>query len=170
MIRFIDEHRDQFGVEAICRTLGATECGVITTRGYRAAKTRPDSAKAVCDVLLIEQIRRIHAANYSVYGIWKLWHAMRRAGWRIGRDQVARGMHAAGLQGVRRGRKPFTTVPADQPDRRPDLVDPDVTADAPNRLWVADITCVRTLSGFCYTAFVTDMCTRQIAGWSVSAA
>ncbi|WP_396932498.1 DDE-type integrase/transposase/recombinase [Mycolicibacterium sp.] len=42
-------------------------------------------------------------------------------------------------------------------------------AVAPNRLWVADITYVRTWQGFCYTAFVTDACTKRIAGWAVSA-
>lgn len=168
MIRFIDEHRDQFGVEAICRTLGATECGFITSRGYRAAKTRPASARALRDELLIEEIVRIHQENYGVYGARKMWHAMRRAGWAVGRDQVARLMRTAGLHGVRRGRKPFTTVPSRRPDLRPDLVERDFTAVAPNRLWVADITYVRTLAGFCYTAFVTDVCTRRIVGWAVS--
>ncbi|MGC5048761.1 hypothetical protein [Micrococcus porci] len=69
MIAFIDEHRDRFGVKAICRTLGATACGFITSRAYRAAQTRP-----------------------------------------------------AGLQAVRRGRKPITTRPAGEPDARPDLL------------------------------------------------
>ena len=89
MIRFIDEHRDQFGVEAICRVLSATECGFITSRGYRAAKARPASARALRDEALLPEIRRIHSENYSVYGVRKMHHAMRRAGWDVGRDQVA---------------------------------------------------------------------------------
>ena len=97
MIAFIDEHRDRFGVEAICRTLSATACGFITSRAYRAAKTRPTSARALRDAILIEELRRIHAENYSVYGVRKMHHAMARAGWQIGRDQVARLMRAAGL-------------------------------------------------------------------------
>lgn len=168
MIRFIDEYRDQFGVEAICRILGATQCGFITSRGYRAAKARQASARAIRDELLIQEIRRIHAENDGVYGVRKMWHAMRRAGWEVGRDQVVRLMRSAGLQGVRRGRKPCTTIPAEQPGRRPDLVERDFTAAAPNRLWVADITYVRTVAGFCYTAFVTDVCTRRIVGWAVA--
>ena len=83
MIRFIDEHRDQFGVEAICRTLRATECGFITSRGYRAAKTRPASARALRDVLLLEEVKRIHAENYSVYGIRKMHHESPRVWWRL---------------------------------------------------------------------------------------
>ena len=169
MIAFIDEHRDQFGVEAICRTLGATECGFITSRAYRAAKRRPASARALRDVLLLEELKRIHAENYSVYGVRKMHHAMARAGWQVGRDQIARLMKAAGLQGVRRGRKPVTTRPSGMPDARPDLVERHFTAERPHQLWVADITYVRILGGFCYVAFITDVFTRRIVGWAVSA-
>lgn len=80
MIRFIDEHRDQFGVEAICRVLSATECGFMTSLGYRAARARPASARALRDGVLLPELRRIHAENYSVYGVRKMHHAMRRAG------------------------------------------------------------------------------------------
>ena len=66
MIAFIDRHRDRFGVEAICRTLSATERGFITSRGYRAAKTRPASARAVRDEVLTDELRRLHAENYGV--------------------------------------------------------------------------------------------------------
>ena len=157
MIAFIDEHRDQFGVEAICRVLNTTECGFITSRGYRAAKTRPASARALRDVLLLEELKRIHAENYSVYGVRKMHHALRRAGWELGRDHVARLMREAGLEGVRRGRKPVTTKPAREPDARPDLVERKFIAERPNQLWVADITYVRILTGVCYVAFITDV-------------
>lgn len=140
MIAFIDRHRDHFGVEAICRVLGATERGFLTSRGYRAAKQRPASARAVRDEVLVEEIRRIHAENYGVYGYREMHHAMRRAGWEVGRDQTARLMKAAGLCGIRRGRKVFTTSPAGGLDRRPDLVERNFTAAGPNQLWVADIT------------------------------
>ena len=153
MIRFIDEHRDQFGVEAICRVLSATECGFITSRGYRAAKTRPRSSRTLRDGILVEELRRIHAENYSVYGVRKMHHAMRRAGWEIGRDQVARLMKLAGVEGVRRGRTPVTTKPAGEPDARPDLVERKFIAELPNQLWVADLTYVRTISGLCLSRF-----------------
>lgn len=168
MIRFIDRHRDHFGVEAICRVLSATECGFITSRGYRAAKHRGPSLRAVRDELLIEELKRIHAENYNVYGYRKMWHAMRRAGWDIGRDQTARLMRQAGLVGVRRGRKPVTTTSSVSVDVRPDLVDRDFSAARPHQVWVADITYVRLPGRFCYTAFITDVCTRMIVGWSVA--
>lgn len=166
MIRFIDTFRDRFGVEFICRVLGATACGFITSRGYRAAKSRKPAARAIRDGLLVEEVKRLHAANYGVYGVRKMWHAMRRAGWDIGRDQTARLMRVAGVTGVVRGRKPRTTVPARVPDQRPDLVMRDFKAPAPNRLWVADITYVRTSCGFVYTAFVIDAYSRRIVGWA----
>jgi len=166
MIAYIDMYRDQFGVELICRTLGATEGGFLTSRGYRAAKTRPASDRHLRDAALIPVIERIHAENYGVYGARKIWHAMRREGWVIGRDQVARLMRKTGLAGVIRGRAPRTTIPSRVPDDRPDLVERRFVADRPNRLWVADITYVRTTAGFCYTAFVTDVFSRRIVGWA----
>ncbi|GAA3280023.1 hypothetical protein GCM10020260_03770 [Nesterenkonia halobia] len=112
MIAFIDAHRDHFGVEAICRVLGATDCGLLSSRGYRAATLRPTSARKVRDKLLISEIRKIHADNYGVYGYRKMHQAMRQSGWHIGRDQTARLMKAAGLEGgfvvaARRSRQPL---------------------------------------------------------------
>ncbi|HWB38078.1 MAG TPA: IS3 family transposase [Rugosimonospora sp.] len=169
MIRFVDEHKDRFGVEPICRVIGATEGGFLSARGYRAAKTRPPSARALRDELLGEQIRRIHAENYSVYGVRKMHAAMRRAGWMAGRDQVARLMRTAGLAGVRRGRKTFTTRPDTALSRPADLVQRHFHPAAPRRLWVADITYVATWSGFAYVAFITDTYSRRIVGWNVAA-
>lgn len=167
MIAYIDEYRDRFGVEPICRVLGASlEGGFITARGYRAAKSRPVSARGIRDQILVEELKALHAENYGVYGVRKLWHAARRAGWDVGRDQVARLMRIAGITGVRRGRIPITTRPAPEPDSRPDLVNRRFKASRPNELWVADITYVRTLSGFVYTAFVTDVFSRKIVGWA----
>lgn len=169
MIRYIDTHRGRFGVEPICRVLDATNRGFITSRGYRAAKTRVRSARDLKDDLLISEIQRIYAQNYSVYGVRKIWHALRREGWDIGRDQVYRLMRKAGLTGAVRGRKPRTTVPARVPDHRPDLVERNFKAPAPGALWVADITYVRTSAGFVYTAFVIDAYSRRIVGWATRA-
>src|SRR5690625_2543071 len=124
----------------------------MTSGGYRAAKTRTPSARSVRDAVLIPVVKDLHQANDGVYGVRKMWHAMVRAGWEVGPDQVARLMRLAGISGVVRGRKPHTTMAAQVPDHRPDLVNRDFAVNAPNRLWVADITYVRTTSGFCYTA------------------
>lgn len=99
----------------------------------------------------------------------KMHAAMTRRGWQVGREQTRRLMRKAGLRGVQRGKPVFTAI-TDAADQRPaDLVNSQFKAPAPKRLWVADITFVRTWQGFCYTAFVTDACTKKIAGWAVSA-
>ncbi|MCQ9346854.1 IS3 family transposase, partial [Corynebacterium phoceense] len=74
MISYIDAYKDQFGVEAICRVLKQADRGFITSRGYRKATTRVPSARALSDSLLIPEIQRVHAENFSVYGIRKMWH------------------------------------------------------------------------------------------------
>lgn len=168
MIAFIDAHRDQFGVELICRILRAAIPGFLTARGYRAARVRPASDREIRDEQLIADLRTVHKDNFSVYGVTKMHAAMKRRGWHLGREQTRRLMHKAGLRGIQRGKPTFTTV-TDPADTRPaDLVNRQFTAAAPNRLWVADITYVRTWQGFSYTAFVTDVCTRKIVGWAVS--
>ena len=152
------------GPGAICRVLKQADRGFITSRGYRKATTRAPSARALSDSLIIPKIQRVHAENFSDYGIRKMWHAMNREGFHIGRDKTARLMKLAGVSGRRRGRTPVTTINPKVPDHRPDLVQRHFRAAAPGRLWVADITYVRTLSGFAYTAFVIDVCSSKIVG------
>ncbi len=162
MTRFIDEQRTTHGVEPICRTLA------IAPSSYYAAKVRPPSARALRDATRKADISRIHAGNYAVYGARKLWHALRREGTPIGRDQVGRLMRGLGLTGVVRGKVRRTTVASELSPRPADLVERIFAAAAPNRLWVADLTYVSTWSGFCYTAFIIDAFSRRIVGWRVS--
>lgn len=168
MIAFIDAHRDQFGVELICRVLRAAIPGFLTARGYRAARTRPASDREIRDEQLIADLVSVHRKNYSVYGVKKMHQAMKRKGWAVGREQTRRLMKKAGLRGVQRGKPVFTTITDPASARPADLVNRQFKASMPNRLWVADITFVRTWQGFCYTAFVTDACTKKIVGWAVS--
>ncbi|WP_420889130.1 IS3 family transposase [Corynebacterium hadale] len=104
MIRFIDEYPNRFSVEFICQTLNIhREGGFITSRGYRQSKARGLSARRLRDAALMEHIRDVHADNYGVYGIRKMWHALRREGIDIGREQTARLMRIAGLSGKGKG-------------------------------------------------------------------
>jgi putative transposase len=163
MTRYIDEQRARWGVEPICRTLA------IAPSSYYAAKTRPPSARAVRDQVLSSDIARIHAEHFSVYGVRKAWRVLRREGVAVGRDQVGRLMRGPGLAGATRTKRVRTTKPAAVSQRPADLVERVFTAPAPNRLWVADLTYVWTRAGFVYTAFVTDVFSRAIVGWRVSA-
>ncbi|GFG51581.1 hypothetical protein MAGR_30220 [Mycolicibacterium agri] len=106
---------------------------------YYDAKTRPLSARAQRDAVLGPALRQLWEDNYCVYGARKLWKTARRAGHDVGRDQVARLMRAAGIQGVRRGKRVRTTKPDPAAARHPDLVKRKFTATAPNQLWVTDL-------------------------------
>jgi putative transposase len=109
-VRFIDEHRDRFGgVEPICRVLRQHSCQIAPS-GYWAVKARPPSARQLRDDELLSHVRRIHAANYGVYGARKVWRELRRQGRPVARCTVERLMRAAGLAGVVRGKKVRTTM------------------------------------------------------------
>ncbi|SPJ40216.1 Integrase core domain protein [Corynebacterium diphtheriae subsp. lausannense] len=169
MIQFIDTYRDRFTVEFICTTLKRNrEGGFISSRGYRQSKARGLSSRSLRDAALIEHICVVHAENYGVYGVRKMWHALRREGIGVGREQTAWLMRLAGVSGKGKGGAPITTRKSKSQDLHPDLVNREFTASGPNRLWVADITYVRTRKGFVYTAFVTDVYSRQIVGWALS--
>lgn len=169
MVRFIDEYRDRFGVELICRVLRPAVTGFLTARGYRAAVGRAPSARRLRDDLLVPEIVRLHAENYGVYGRRKMHALMRRQGWDIGRDQTERLMRLAEVRGVKKSKRVFTTKTDRALSLPSDLVNRRFTADAPRRLWVCDVTYVATWSGFAYVAFVTDVYSRRIVGWNVAA-
>ena len=114
------------------------------------------------------KIKEIYQDNRSLYGVRKVWKQAKREGINVGRDQVASLMTAQGLVGVVRGKKKRTTIPDETAPRPTDLVKRDFTAQAPNRLWVADLTYVSTWSGFCYVAFIIDAFSRFIVGWKMS--
>jgi putative transposase len=162
MTGFIEAHRGRFGVEPICRVM---ECNPST---YWAAHGRPSSERALRDELLRPEIARVHKENYGVYGAHKLWKQLNREGMPVARCTVRRLMRALGLRGVRRGKKCRTTTPDEAAVRPADLVCRRFAAERPDQLWVADFTYVRTWSGFCYAAFVIDVFSRMIVGWSLS--
>jgi len=161
-VAFIDTHRDEFGVEPICTTLQ------VAPSTYYAARNRPLSARALRDAVMIPILVALWTTNRKLYGAHKLWKAARRAGHDIGRDQVARLMRHAGIEGVTRQRRVRTTRPDPTAQRHPDLVNRDFTATAPNQLWVVDLTFVATWAGVAYVCFLTDAFTRMLVGWRVA--
>jgi putative transposase len=163
-VRFIDEHKQVFGVESICRVL--TEHGwPIASSTYRAALTRMPSARARRDTWLADQIARVHADNYGVFGARKVWLVLNRQGVPVARCTVERLMRQLGLRGVVRGKARRTTIADDTHTRPTDLVQRRFDVIRPNRLWVADFTYVATWSGTVYVAFVIDAYARRILGW-----
>jgi putative transposase len=143
-------------------------CG-IAPNTYWTAKKRPPSKRAVRDAELVEDIRRVHAENLCVYGADKIWAQLNREGVRVARCTVERLMRTHGISGARRGKAWVrTTIGDDGADRPADLVERQFRAPAPNRLWVADLTYVKTHSGWVYVAFIIDVYSRMIVGWQAS--
>ena len=168
MVDYIDQHRDRFGVEPICAVL--KDAGVqIAPSTYYAAKTRPPSTRSVRDAELVADIKVAHQANLGVYGARKIHAELNREGVRVARCTVERLMRAEGLRGIPRDKTRKTTIGDGAETERPeDLVKRKFIATAPNQLWVADLTYVRTHAGWTYVAFVLDVFSRMIVGWQVS--
>jgi transposase InsO family protein len=161
--RYIEAHRARFGVEPICRTLA------VAPSTYYAQRNRPPSARALADAELLEEIHAARAGFRAAYGARRTWAELGRRGIEVGRDRVARLMRAAGLEGVRRGRRVRTTTPEPAAERARDLVERRFAAPGPNRLWVADLTYLRTYAGFLYLAFILDVFARRVVGWQIAA-
>lgn len=169
---YIDEHKDEFGVEPICDILRAA--GVqIAPSTYYARVHREPSARQVRDEVLKEEICTVHAKNYDAFGARKLHIVLNRdpdhhQRGHVARCTIERLMRDLGLSGIKRAKAPNTTRSAPREQCPADLVDRHFEAFAPNRLWVADITYVHTFTGWVYVAFVTDVFNREIVGWQVS--
>jgi len=160
---FIDQTRARFGVEPICRTLG------VSASAYYQRATGQRSARSIREERLRAQIRQVHRDNFGAYGYRRVWRALSRAGEDVGRDQVARLMREDGLQGAKRRGKPWRTTKHDPGAlRRPDLVNRDFKAEAPNKLWVADFTYLRCWEGIVFFSFVIDAFSRRVVGWQLA--
>jgi transposase InsO family protein len=168
MIGFIDAHKDQYGIEPMCKQL---PIAVSTYYEHKERASDPDrqSNRTLRDRYLKAEIQRVWDENLQVYGAKKVWRQLKREGFVVARCTVERLMKQMDIQGVRRGgSKCWTTISDANQDKPADLVNRQFVADRPNQLWVADITFVATWSGFVYVAFVTDVFSRAIVGWRVS--
>jgi putative transposase len=169
IVAYVHSHKDRFGVEPICAVL--CEHGIqIAPSTYYARRQQPVTAAELAEAYLVNALVTLHQDNWGAYGARKLWHAARRAGFDIGRDQVARLMKIAGISGMVRGRHRTVTTRQDRSaPRHPDLVHRGWNTPARvDELWVADFSYVWTLAGFVYVAFVVDVFSRRILGWRVS--
>jgi putative transposase len=151
-----------FPVATQCRLLG------VSPSGYYAWQDRPLSARAQADEALTGRIRLIHTHSRGTYGVPRIHAELDAQGVHVGRKRVARLMRAAGLEGVSRRKQVHTTVRRKDARPAPDLVERNFTAEAPDRLWVADITYVPTWAGFLYLAVVLDAFSRRVVGWSMA--
>ena len=163
---FIETEKANHHVSVMCRVLK------VSKSGFYGWRDRAPSARAQADALLTEKIARIHRDSRETYGAPRIHFELRTLGVRCARKRVARLMRKAGLFGCggRRRRKARTTLRSQNEltPPAPDLVKREFTPEAPDRLWVADITYVRTWEGWLYLSFVLDTYSRKVVGWSMA--
>ena len=167
MKTFIDDHREAYGVEPICKVLPIAPS---TYYEHAARKAAPERlpARLRRDEALCAQVQRVWSENFAVYGVRKVWRQLRREGFDVARCTVERLMRRLGLRGVLRGKALRTTVSDRAMPCPQDHVNRQFQASRPNTLWVSDFTYVSTWQGFVYVAFIIDVFARRIVGWRVS--
>jgi putative transposase len=158
----VKAHHAFWPVVTQCRVLG------VSPSGYYAWRKRPPSLRREIDTALGDHLEAFYEESLDTYGRPRLQADLRDAGIHISDKRVARLMRERKIQGASR-RKSFVTTVRDRDARpAPDLVERNFTADAPNRLWVSDITYVPTLSGFLFVAIVLDVFSRRVVGWAMA--
>jgi putative transposase len=151
-----------YEVTTMCRALG------VSASGFYAWCDRPPSARAIANEKLLERIRSFHAISDGTYGVPRIYEDFLEEGTHVSRKRIARLMRRAGLRGVSRRKGCWTTIRDKDARPAPDLVQRKFVADAPNQLWVADITYIPTWAGFLYLAVVLDVFSRRIVGWAMA--
>ena len=159
---FVDEHRHLWPVRTICAVLG------ISASGYYAWRGRPESRRSVENRALLNEIRRAHTESGGCYGALRVHAALKAAGRQIGRHRIARLMRLAGLRGLAAiPRRVRTTDSRHEYPIAPNRLRRNFRATAPNQIWLADLTCIRTGEGWLFLAALIDMHTRKVVGWSM---
>jgi len=159
--RFIAAEKATFSISLLCRVLA------VSRSGFHAWERRAPSQRAVEDARLGERIRQSHARGRGTYGAPRVHADLRRQGVRVGRKRVERLMRSAGLSGLAKRRKGKTTIRVRGVRVACDLVERDFNAEAPNRLWLADIKEIPTWEGKLYLASVLDCFSRRVVGWAM---
>jgi len=162
---FVQAEKANHRVNVMCRVLK------VSKSGFYGWRDRAPSARARADALLSEKIVRIHRDSRQTYGAPRIHFELRTLGVRCARKRVARLMREAGLFGCGGRRRKVRTTLRSQTERippAPDFVKRNFTPEAPNRLWVADITYVRSWEGWLYLSFVLDTYSRRVVGWSMA--
>jgi putative transposase len=164
---FIDQHRDRFGVEPICKVLPIAP-STYFAHAARCLDPELRSDRAKRDAALTPEVQRVYRENFEVYGVRKVWRQMLREGFDVARCTVERLMKHLELKGVIRGKPVRTTIANPAAPCPLDHVNRQFQATRPNELWVSDFTYVSTWQGFVYVAFIIDVFARRIVGWRAS--
>jgi putative transposase len=163
IFRFVAAKKAEHPIKTMCRVLG------VSRSGFHAWENREPCRREREDERLVARIGEIHGHNRRVYGSPRIHAELRLAdGVRVGRKRVERLMRQAGLSGLQPRKRGRTTIRVPGVRVCEDLVDRAFLAAAPNRLWVADITYLRTWEGWLYLVAVQDVFSRRIVGWAMA--
>ena len=162
VFRFIAAERACHSVKLLCRVLG------VSRSGFHAGAVRPPSPRELADRALLERVRQLHVASRRTYGSPRIYRDLRADGVAVGRKRVERLMRQDGLSGTVKRRRGRTTIRVPGVRVANDLVKRDFSPPATNRLWLADITYLRTWEGWLYLVAVQDLYSRRIVGWAMA--
>jgi putative transposase len=161
--RIISAERASFPVSVMCEVLG------VSRSGYHGWERRAPSDRALRDAWLTSRIKEIHEQARGVYGSRRVQAELRLGhGIQVSRRRVRRLMRQAGISGLVKVKRGRTTIRVPGVRVADDLVERNFRPDAPNLLWVADLTYLRTWEGWLYLAAVQDAYSRMIVGWSMA--
>lgn len=167
MVDFIDDYKNNYGIETICRVLPIAQSTYYRAKDLRKNPHKRSLRSQHAD-FYISETRRIWQDSKCRYGARKVWQQMKADSIHVARCMVERLMKQHRLQGIWRGRGKITTHSRYDQKRADDLVNLNFNAHRPNQLWVADFTYIKTTSGWVYTAFIIDVFASAIVGWKVS--
>lgn len=159
---FVEEHRSHVPIDRLCRILN------VTSRGYRAWRSRPVSQRQRDDLVLLAHIREQHRLSLGSYGRPRMTEELKEVGLNVGHRRVGRLMHQNGFKVVRTRKYKATTDSNHRFNIAPNLLDRNFMADAPNRKWAGDISYIWTREGWLYLAVMIDLHSRRVIGWAVS--
>ena len=159
--QFIRDHREHFPVRLMCRVLEASPSG------FYDWLRRPESQRAAEDRALIEKIQAVHNESRRTYGSPRVHASLKAAGYRIGRKRVARLMRENDIRPRTKRKFKVTTDSRHDHPIAPNLLDRQFTVEAPNTVWLADLSYIWTREGWLYLAVVLDLFSRQVVGWAM---
>jgi len=160
--QFIAEHARTYRIRAMCRVLH------VSTSGFYGWTRRPASGRAQANRALLARIQAIHRDAREAYGVIKTWRALQDEGVACGRNRVARLRRAYGIEARRQRRFRRAYAARQSAPPAPNLLQRDFTIDAPDRVWVADMTFIATREGWVHLAVLLDLYSRRVVGWSMN--
>ncbi len=160
--RFIEKYRSEFGAEKMCRNLG------VNRSGYYSWRIRKPSQREEYNSILLDKIKSIHRGKFRVYGSPRITNGLRDLGFHCSRPRVARIMRKNNIYAKTKRKFKVTTNSKHNYSISPNLLNQDFTTNALYKIWLSDITYIRTKEGWIYLTVVMDLYNRKIVGWSLS--